>query len=92
MWCALPEDLATLRDRVNEAIAKSSPVAVKSLLRALIHEIRVDSRNAIQHVFRVPLTGDAMAGEVVRAPSRSASAEVCEFSMTVSSTLVGAEV
>jgi hypothetical protein len=47
---------------------------VKSLLQALIHEIRVDSRNVIQPVFRVPLAGDAMAGEAVRAPSRSVGA------------------
>ena len=69
--CASPEELAALRDRVNEAIVEGSPAVVKSLLQALIHEIRVDSRNAIQPVFRVPLTGDAMAGDAVRAPSRS---------------------
>ena len=40
--CASPEELATLRDRVNEAIAEGSPAVVKSLLQALIHEIRVD--------------------------------------------------
>ena len=80
--CASPEELATLRDRVNEAIAEGSPAVVKSLLQALIHEIRVDSRNAIQPVFRVPLTGDAMAGDAVRAPSRSV--EVMGFEPTAS--------
>ncbi|MGH3733493.1 MAG: recombinase family protein [Acidimicrobiales bacterium] len=59
--CASPEELSTLRDRVSEAIAGGSPALVKSLLQALIHEIRVDSRNAIQPVFRVPLAGDVMA-------------------------------
>ena len=41
-------------------------------------QIRVDSRNAIQPVFRVPLAGDAMAGDAVRAPSRSVGAEGLE--------------
>jgi hypothetical protein len=72
--CASPEELATLRDRVNEAIAEGSPALVKSLLQALIHEIRVDSRHAIQPVFRVPLAGDVLAGDSVRAPSRSVGA------------------
>ena len=36
---AVREELATLRDRVNEAIAEGSPAVVKSLLQALIHEI-----------------------------------------------------
>ena len=38
--CASPEELATLRDWVTEAIAEGSPAVVKSLLQALIHEIR----------------------------------------------------
>ena len=80
--CASPEELATLRDRVNEAVAEGSPAVVKSLLQALIHEIRVDSRHAIQPVFRVPLAGDAMAGDAVRAPSRSV--EVMGFEPTAS--------
>ena len=69
--CASPEELGTLRYRVNEAIAEGSPAVVKSPLQALIHEIRVDSRHAIQPVFRVPLAGDTMAGDAVRAPSGS---------------------
>ena len=60
-----------LRDRVNETAAEGSPAMVKSLLQALIHEIRVDP---IQPVFHVPLAGDAMAGDAVRAPSRSVGA------------------
>lgn len=71
LTCASSEELATLRDRVNEAVTEGSPAVVKSLLQALIHEIRVESRHAIQRVFRVPLAGDSMAGEAVRAPSRS---------------------
>jgi hypothetical protein len=72
--CASPEELATLRDRVNGAIAGGSPAVVKSLLQALIHEIR-DSRHAIQPVFRVPLAGDVLAGDSVREPSRSVDLE-----------------
>jgi len=49
---------------------------VKTLLQAFIHEIRVDNRNAIKPVFHVPLAGDCMASNVVRAPSRSVGAEV----------------
>ena len=80
--CASPEELSTLRDRVNKAIVEGSPAVVKTLLQAPIHEIRVDSRHAIQHVFRVPLAGDAMAGDAVRAPSRSV--EVMGFEPTAS--------
>ena len=69
LTCASSEELATLRDRVNEAVTEGSPAVVKSLLQALTHEIRVESRHAIQPVFRVPLAGDSMAGEAVRAPS-----------------------
>ncbi|HUZ42326.1 MAG TPA: recombinase zinc beta ribbon domain-containing protein [Acidimicrobiales bacterium] len=74
--CASPEELATIRDRVNEAISEDSPAVVKSLLQALIHEVRVDSRNVIQPIFRVPLAGDTMAGDAVRAPPRPVGAEV----------------
>jgi hypothetical protein len=42
------------------------------------NEIRVDSRHTIQRIFRVPLAGDAMAGDAVRAPSRSVGAEGLE--------------
>ncbi len=80
--CASPEELAALLDRVNEAITEGSAAVIKSLLQALIHEIRVDSRNAIQPVFRVHLAGDAMAGDAVRAPSRSV--EVMGFEPTAS--------
>ena len=40
---------------------------VKSLLQALIHEIRVDHSASLSCAFG----GDAMAGDAVRAPSRS---------------------
>jgi hypothetical protein len=37
-----PEELSVLRDRVAEALASGDPAPVKTLLQALIHEIRVD--------------------------------------------------
>ena len=67
-----PEELAALRERVTEAVAEGSAGPVKALLQALIHEIRVDSRDAIHPVFRVPLRGDHHQDDAVRAPSRSA--------------------
>jgi len=66
-----PGELAALRARVAEAVANGSPATVKSLLHALVHEIRVDSREAIHPVFRVPLGGDHQPDDAVRAPSRS---------------------
>ena len=52
------DDLTALRDRVADAVAKGSPTAVKVLLQALVHEIRVDSRHAIQPIFRLPTLGE----------------------------------
>ena len=69
-----PEELSALRDRVAEALASGDPAPVKTLLQALIHEIRVDSRDAIQPIFRVPLGGDHPGDDAVRAPSRSVEA------------------
>jgi site-specific DNA recombinase len=66
-----PEELSTLRDRVAEALASGDPAPVKTLLQALIHEIRVDSREAIHPIFRVPVGGDHQQDDAVRAPSRS---------------------
>ncbi|MHB1510390.1 MAG: recombinase family protein [Acidimicrobiales bacterium] len=66
-----PEELSVLRERVAEAVAEGSPGPVKTLLHALIHEIRVDSRDAIHPTFRVPLGGDHHRDDAVRAPSRS---------------------
>jgi len=62
-----PGELAALRTRVAGAGANGSPATVKSLLHALVHEIRVDSREAIHPVFRVPLGGDHQADDAVRA-------------------------
>jgi len=85
------EELSALRDRVAEALASREPALVKSLLQALIHEIRVDSRQAIQPIFRVPVGGDHQQDDAVRAPSRSVelvgaysnlsrtSAELCDL-------------
>jgi len=69
-----PEELSVLRQQVAEAVAKGSPGQVKALLQALIHEIRVDSRDAIHPTFRVPLGGDHHQDDAVRAPSRSVGA------------------
>jgi hypothetical protein len=66
-----PEELSALRDRVTEALASGDPAPVKTLLKALIHEIRVDSRDAIHPTFRVPLGGDHPGDDAVRAPFRS---------------------
>lgn len=52
--CASPEELATLRDRVNEAIAEGSPAVLKSLLQALIHKIQVDSATPSSPSFACP--------------------------------------
>ena len=52
------EELSALRDRVAEALASGDPGPVKTLLQALIHEIRVDSRETIQPIFRIPFGGD----------------------------------
>jgi site-specific DNA recombinase len=40
------EELSVLRDRVAAAVAEGSTAPIKVLLQALIHEIRVDSRDA----------------------------------------------
>jgi site-specific DNA recombinase len=64
-------ELGDIRQRVEEAVAGGSSALVKSLLQALIHEIRVDSRLAIHPVFRVPVGGAHQQDDAVRAPSRS---------------------
>ncbi len=76
-----PEELAVLRQQVAEAVAKGSPGQVKALLQALIHEIRVDSRDAIHPTFRVPLGGDHHQDDAVRAPSRSVGVKGLEPSL-----------
>jgi site-specific DNA recombinase len=65
------EKLSELRDRVAEAVAQGSAAPIKVLLQALIHEIRVDSREAIHPIFRVPVGVDISGDDAVRAPSRS---------------------
>jgi site-specific DNA recombinase len=64
-------ELTELCQRVEEAVAGGSSALVKSLLQALIHEIRVDSRQAIYPVFRVPIGEGQRQDNAVRAPSRS---------------------
>jgi hypothetical protein len=65
------EELSVLRDRVAEAVAEGSTAPIKVLLQALIHEFRVDSREAIHPIFRVPVGVNLSEGDAVRAPSRS---------------------
>jgi site-specific DNA recombinase len=48
------DDLTALRDLVTDAVANGSPASVKAFLQALVHEIRVDSRHAIQPILRLP--------------------------------------
>jgi hypothetical protein len=48
-----------------------TPKELAGLLQALIHEIQVDSREAIQPIFRVPVSGSNHEDDAVRAPSRS---------------------
>ena len=69
-----PEDLRVLRERVSEAVAEGGAASVKVHLQALIHEIRVDSRDAIHPIFRVPIGAHNDEGDAVRAPSRSVGA------------------
>jgi len=49
-------------------VADGPSALVKSLLQALIHEIRVDSREAIHPVFPVPLGAVHRQDDAVRAP------------------------
>jgi site-specific DNA recombinase len=73
-----PEDLRVLRERVAAAIAAGGTAPVKVLLQALIHEVRVDSRDAIHPVFRVPMGGVHHEDGAVRAPSRLVGARGLE--------------
>src|ERR1019366_9748292 len=68
------EELSELRERVAEAVAEGSTAPIKVLLQALIHEIRVDSKEAIHPIFRVPVGVGLSADDAVRAPSRSVAA------------------
>jgi hypothetical protein len=51
------DELAALRAHIRHVIANGSTATRKALLRALVHEIRVDARDHIQPVFRVPVSG-----------------------------------
>ncbi len=62
-------ELGDLRQRVEEAVAGGSSALVKSLLQAVIHEIRVECRQAIHPVFRVPVGGGHQQDDAVRAPN-----------------------
>ena len=64
-------ELSEIRQRVEKSVAGGSSALVKVLIQALIHEIRVDGRQAIHPVFRVPLGGNHLVDDAVRAPSGS---------------------
>jgi site-specific DNA recombinase len=68
------KELSELRERVAEAVAEGSTAPIKVLLQSLIHEIRVDSRDAIHPIFRVPVSANLYEDDAVRAPSRSVGA------------------
>ena len=72
------EELSEPRERVAEAVAEGSTAPIKVLLLALIHEIRVDSREAIHPIFRVPVGVNLSEDDAVRAPSWSVGAEGLE--------------
>jgi hypothetical protein len=72
------EELSVLRERVAEAVAEGSTAPIKVLLQALIHEIRVDSKEAIHPIFRVPIGANLHEDDAVRAPSQSVGAEGLE--------------
>jgi hypothetical protein len=61
------EELSELRDRVAEAVAEGSAAPIKVLLRALIHEIGVDSKEPIHPIFWVPVDVDISVDDAVRA-------------------------
>ncbi len=58
-------ELAAVRLKIREAVQGGPPAVRKALVQALVHEIRVESRKAIQPVFRLP---QGHATELVRAP------------------------
>lgn len=86
-------ELTALRELVADTVTNGSQAEVKAVLQALVEAIRVDSRHAIQPIFRVPTLGEseslgeppgespeeAGGGEAVRAPSRLVGAMVCAF-------------
>jgi site-specific DNA recombinase len=60
-----PEVLAELRGRIAEAIDTGTDAERKLLLQALVHEVKVTSREHIEPFFRVPETADASAVRAV---------------------------
>jgi hypothetical protein len=67
-----PVELLVLREqRVPETVSDGPTAAVKGLLQALIHGIRVDGRAAIHPIYRVPVGEGHHEDSAVRAASRS---------------------
>jgi site-specific DNA recombinase len=56
--------LAHLRERIHEAVTRGPMPAKKALVQALVHEIRVEGRDAIIPTFRVPTLAEP--GQKVR--------------------------
>ena len=59
------QDLVDIRSAIRTAIERGSPQEQKALLKALVAEIRVESRKAIYPVFRVPEGGVRVLGQMV---------------------------
>jgi len=56
-----PAMLAALRRRIHEGLTRGNPQARKALLRTLVAEIVVESRNTIRPFFKVPTLTSAVS-------------------------------
>jgi site-specific DNA recombinase len=59
------QDLQDIRGAIKTAIEHGSPQEQKALLKALVAEVRVESRQAIYPVFRIPEGGVRVLGQMV---------------------------
>ena len=62
------DEVAALREDIARAIEEGPITARKSLVQALVQEVRAEDRRRVVPVFRVPMNGQVPA--LVRAPSR----------------------
>lgn len=49
-----PADLDQLRSELRAALERATPVRAKTVLQAMIENIRIDARDNIEPTFRVP--------------------------------------
>jgi hypothetical protein len=68
-------ELSTVRAHIGDALASGATPARKALLQALVHEVRVESREKVVPWFRVRSGASAK----VRALGGLAPPAVCEF-------------